>query len=125
MPLHLNILPPAQLKLWLQLKNVPKNFVLYGGTAIALQLGHRVSVDFDFFSQDPLDKNALLQAFPLLTEHKLVQPDINTIDSFRAYQLALRKFRHSQATANSCQCDGYLMQTEMSFFFGGRIATLR
>lgn len=82
MELHLEILPPAQRKLWLLLKNIPSCFVLYGGTAIALQLGHRISVDFDFFSDSPLDKEALLREFPILTEHSLVQPEINTIDSF-------------------------------------------
>jgi len=82
MKLHLNILPPAQLKLWFQLKGIPKNFVLYGGTAIALQLGHRISIDFDFFSKEPLNKSELLETFPLLNEHKIVQPEINTIDSF-------------------------------------------
>lgn len=42
----LKILPAAQLKLWPLLANLPKQYVLYGGTAIALQLGHRESVDF-------------------------------------------------------------------------------
>ena len=31
----------------------PFHFVLAGGTALALYLGHRVSVDLDFFSEDP------------------------------------------------------------------------
>lgn len=30
-------------------------FYLAGGTALALQLGHRRSVDFDWFSEDPID----------------------------------------------------------------------
>lgn len=30
---------------------------LAGGTALALQLGHRISVDFDFFSPEPLKKD--------------------------------------------------------------------
>jgi hypothetical protein len=55
----LNALPPAQLSLWPQLREVPSNFVLYGGTGLALRLGHRASVDFDFFSPDPLDRRAL------------------------------------------------------------------
>ncbi len=38
-----NILPQLQKDLWLELKDVPDSFVLYGGTAIALQLGHRES----------------------------------------------------------------------------------
>jgi predicted nucleotidyltransferase component of viral defense system len=31
-----------------------EGFYLVGGTALALQIGHRISVDFDFFSFDPL-----------------------------------------------------------------------
>lgn len=36
-----------------------KSFYLVGGTALALQIGHRLSVDFDFFSEEPLPKNLL------------------------------------------------------------------
>ena len=35
--------------LWPDLAEVPHSFVLYGGTALALRLGHRISEDFDFF----------------------------------------------------------------------------
>lgn len=44
------ILPEAQQELWPLLNEVPSDFVLYGGTAVALRYGHRQSVDFDFFS---------------------------------------------------------------------------
>ncbi len=37
---------------------MPPEFVLYGGTALALQLGHRVSEDFDFFSSSGFDPDA-------------------------------------------------------------------
>jgi hypothetical protein len=56
---RLDVLPTAQRQLWPDLAAVPRTFVLYGGTAIALRLGHRASVDFDFFSHDPLDHRAL------------------------------------------------------------------
>jgi hypothetical protein len=46
----IEILPPAQQALWPLLHEVPSQFVLYGGTAIALRYGHRQSVDFDFFT---------------------------------------------------------------------------
>lgn len=36
-----------------------KDFYLAGGTAIALQIGHRVSVDFDFFASEKLSKTLL------------------------------------------------------------------
>jgi len=35
------------------------NFYLAGGTALALQLGHRISVDLDFFSQKSIDTEKL------------------------------------------------------------------
>ena len=41
-------LPTAQQALWPSLSQVPTGFVLYGGTALALRLGHRQSVDFDY-----------------------------------------------------------------------------
>lgn len=62
----LDILPPPQLRLWPELVKVPSEFVLYGGTAVALRLGHRVSADFDFFSDASLDeggKQAILSRF--------------------------------------------------------------
>lgn len=46
----LDILPAGQRSIWQQLAATPAEFVLYGGTALALRLGHRQSVDFDFFS---------------------------------------------------------------------------
>lgn len=56
---RLDALPASQRALWLELAAIPRGFVLYGGTALALRLGHRVSVDFDFFSHGPLDPAAL------------------------------------------------------------------
>ncbi|MGD0977052.1 MAG: nucleotidyl transferase AbiEii/AbiGii toxin family protein [Minisyncoccia bacterium] len=34
---------------------------LAGGTALALQIGHRISVDFDFFTPEEFDENILVQ----------------------------------------------------------------
>jgi hypothetical protein len=55
----MEILPPAQRLVWPDLAAAHRlGFVLYGGTAIALRLGHRSSVDFDFFTADPLKKKS-------------------------------------------------------------------
>ncbi|MFM8365848.1 MAG: nucleotidyl transferase AbiEii/AbiGii toxin family protein [Verrucomicrobiota bacterium] len=52
---HLEILPPEQRALWdSRISRGFSGWVLYGGTALALRLGHRRSVDFDFFSAQPL-----------------------------------------------------------------------
>jgi hypothetical protein len=59
----LDILPVAQRQIWPKLAPAAQlSLVLYGGTAVALQLGHRQSVDFDFFSAKPLQKNLIRDA---------------------------------------------------------------
>ncbi|HWF95289.1 MAG TPA: nucleotidyl transferase AbiEii/AbiGii toxin family protein [Xanthobacteraceae bacterium] len=63
---RLDILPPAQLRLWPELSDTPEDFTLYGGTAIALRLGHRPSADFDFFASTTFVPNALLRKVPYL-----------------------------------------------------------
>jgi len=93
---HLHILPEAQQKLWPLLAPCKSmDFCLYGGTAIALHLGHRVSVDFDFFSHLPLDKakeKLLLENLPFLADAKTLQMDINTRTYSTAEGVALSFF---------------------------------
>lgn len=73
-------LPPTQLTLWNgPLRMLPSGWVLYGGTAIALHLGHRQSVDFDFFSTDPLDRLALRRACPILVGARTLQDEPDTL----------------------------------------------
>jgi hypothetical protein len=65
---RLDILPASQRALWPELNAVPSDFVLYGGTALALQLGHRVSEDFDFFSSVGFDPNRLRVRLPFFQD---------------------------------------------------------
>ena len=61
---------------------VPSNFVLYGGTALALRLGHRQSIDFDFFSAEDFAPEALLRALPEGGSATLLQSERNTLTIF-------------------------------------------
>lgn len=71
---RLEILPPEQRKLWPALgPTAGLGLVLYGGTAIALRLGHRPSVDFDFFTEASLDRDAIRAALPFLARATVVQ----------------------------------------------------
>jgi hypothetical protein len=74
---RLDILPPPQRRLWGELAGVPPEFTLYGGTAIALHLGHRQSVDFDFFGNQPLDATRLVPAIPFLAKATVTQREPN------------------------------------------------
>jgi hypothetical protein len=72
------VLPSSQRILWPELATVARRFVLYGGTALALRLGHRASVDFDFFAHDPLDHRKLEREFPRLRGAETLQEDADS-----------------------------------------------
>ena len=76
---RLDILPDPQQRLWPELASTPHAFTLYGGTAIALRLGHRFSVDFDFFSTQPFVPTELNEALPYLKGGTLRQSAANTL----------------------------------------------
>lgn len=76
---NLQILPDAQRSLWPQLHEVPEYFVLYGGTAIALRLGHRESIDFDFFSNKSFIPSELMESLPCLKNAIPLQSSDNTL----------------------------------------------
>jgi hypothetical protein len=77
---HLEILPAAQREIWPQLAPIAGlGLVLYGGTAAALRLAHRHSVDFDFFTQERLDKNALARSLEFLSGAMIMQDHIDTL----------------------------------------------
>jgi hypothetical protein len=77
---RLEVLPEAQQWLWPQLRPASElGFVLYGGTAIALRLGHRQSIDFDFFSEQPLDRDAIRAALPFVAKSTFLQDKGDTL----------------------------------------------
>lgn len=75
----LDILPAPQRAVWKELKATPKQFVLYGGTALALRLGHRVSEDFDFFTNASFRPQNLLERIPYLQGGKVTLLRENTL----------------------------------------------
>lgn len=57
MRLRFEILPKEQRDIYPHLKAIKDlGFTLFGGTAVALQLGHRVSIDFDFFTDKDISQ---------------------------------------------------------------------
>jgi len=76
---RLDILPPPQRQVWDELAAIPPDFVLYGGTALALRLGHRESADFDFFACRQFEPQALTSSLPLLAEATITQQAPNTL----------------------------------------------
>lgn len=75
----LEVLPQAQAALWRELgEQIPAPFILYGGTALALQLGHRQSVDFDFFGGH-FDPDELSEMLGFMQGAEIIQRAPNTL----------------------------------------------
>lgn len=78
--MNFNVLPKQQQEIYPYLSFAKDyGFILFGGTAIALQIKHRISIDFDFFKQESLstkDKEKILQKLP---SDKIIQDDIDTL----------------------------------------------
>lgn len=78
---RLDILSASQRQLWRELAQVPAGFVLYGGTALALRLGHRASEDFDFFANASFQPDELERRIPFLAGAPRLQSSPNTLVS--------------------------------------------
>ena len=76
---RLSVLPASQRRLWDEFVAVPREFVLYRGTALALHLGHRTSIDFDFFGDRAFEPAGLATALPFLTGATIIQQEPNTL----------------------------------------------
>jgi len=77
---RLDILPDPQRRLWeAKIRRGFPGWVLYGGTALALRLGHRESVDFDFFSAQPLQPMAFREQHRLWGDILQAEPNTLTV----------------------------------------------
>ncbi|PIR46935.1 MAG: hypothetical protein COV07_01580 [Candidatus Vogelbacteria bacterium CG10_big_fil_rev_8_21_14_0_10_45_14] len=65
--MHKEILSKEQLVLLPIIGKFSDKFGLVGGTAIALHLGHRESIDFDLFSSEPFENSKVKQKLRRLT----------------------------------------------------------
>jgi hypothetical protein len=59
--MHTNILTEEQKKLLPLISSFSDQFYLVGGTALALQYGHRRSLDFDLFTTQPFDNQKIIK----------------------------------------------------------------
>jgi hypothetical protein len=55
------------------------DFFLVGGTGLSLQIGHRISIDIDLFSQNAFDENKMLSHLESYKTFQLDYLDKNTI----------------------------------------------
>lgn len=77
--MFIDILDKNQKEMLNLLKSFKRNFYLVGGTALALQIGHRESIDFDLFSNKPIRKNIIIKNLNLKKIQKTI---VDTDDNF-------------------------------------------
>jgi hypothetical protein len=75
--MHIEIFDKNQAGLLPYIKTFQRSFYLVGGTAVALHLGHRRSIDFDLFSPSPLVKHRI--------KGKLLQMPFKQVPVFEDY----------------------------------------
>jgi len=68
--MHLEVLKSEQKEIFPKLKNFP-DFYLAGGTALALQMNHRISLDFDLFSEKDIPQTLLAKARRVFDKFKV------------------------------------------------------
>lgn len=76
---RLDVLPPAQRVLWPRLTALPEDAVLYGGTALAIRIGHRASVDFDLFLPRHFEPGAMRRELAAFGPMEVVQSAPDTL----------------------------------------------
>ncbi len=80
------------------LKNFQDIFYLAGGTSLALQLGHRDSIDFDFFTREDIDTKKLFEKIrAVFAGHVIVniQEETNTLTVIIDDSIKLSFFTHT------------------------------
>jgi len=80
--LHTKILPENQLQIFETLSSQPfvNDFYLAGGTGLALQLGHRRSLDFDFFIPEDFDTADIIRKLVSIGKYERDNEETNTIN---------------------------------------------
>lgn len=74
-----------------------KDFYLAGGTALAIQLGHRESVDLDFFSRKLFSVSEMEKKMPLIGKYILDKKDERTLDgSLDGVKISFFHYDYSQ-----------------------------
>ncbi len=56
-----------------------EGYRLVGGTSLALQLGHRQSIDLDFFGQQPIEEDAFLSSLKQLGNIQVIKKSNNIL----------------------------------------------
>ncbi len=106
-----NILDEKRLNILPLLEEFKDNFYLAGGTALALQLGHRDSIDFDFFTKNDINTQELFEKIKIIFQQhtlKRVQDEKNTLTIIIDSNIKISFFTYKYKLLNQLHEESYL-----------------
>lgn len=112
-----NILDKKRLDILPLFKNFKDNFYLAGGTSLALHLGHRDSIDFDFFTEEDINTKELFERLRKIFEgHKLlkIQEENNTLTALIDGSVKISFFTHKYKLIDKTISDENLTYASIS-----------
>ncbi len=95
--LHFDVLPDVQLRLFetLSSQTFINDFYLAGGTCLALQIGHRRSIDFDFFIPADFDTSDIISMLTKIGKYQRDNEERNTINgSLNGVQISFFGYKY-------------------------------
>ncbi|KPK84164.1 MAG: hypothetical protein AMS27_10710 [Bacteroides sp. SM23_62_1] len=87
--MHKEILSDQQIKLLPLISEFSKEYYLVGGTAVALHIGHRQSIDFDLFTEYPIKRKQIRN----IIERMGWQPDRIIYEAYDQMHLIIRDIK--------------------------------
>jgi len=113
--MHYEVLDEKGKALLPSLGNFKKDFYLAGGTALALQIGHRVSVDFDFFTEKDFDTQELYERVQkVFGEVARTQESQNTLAIIAQDGVRISFMKYRYPLLDACTESEYMRLASMS-----------
>ena len=103
--IYYNILDEQRKSMLSLLVFLKDNFYLAGGTGLALQIGHRDSIDFDFFTLRDFDTNHLFKELKMVFTGKTVkkiQEEMNTLTVLIDEEIMISFLRYEYDLMEGC-----------------------
>jgi hypothetical protein len=111
--LHLDILDIEQKNLLPLIKLFKKEFYLVGGTAIALQIGHRKSIDFDLFKEKSFVSKKILDKIDKTGHSYIVTRRVNEQLNLSIREVKVTFFEYSYSIEANVDFDKIIRMPDL------------
>lgn len=111
--MHKEILNNDQLELLQLLTLFKREYYLVGGTAIALHIGHRRSIDYDLFKSSPLSHKNILQKLVTANKNYIITRRVTEQLDVTVQNVKFTFFQFPFPVFASCEFEGYIKMPDL------------